>query len=1458
MNVKEILILDNNKQIVKFLGINDGNEESTIFEDKYTQYLDTGAETFEFTTKVTDIIAEYLTEGNYVMFMWNNKAKMFQIKTCKDDEKILNTNRTVYCECVGLELLNSHVRPTLLEGNVKTFLPLVLQDTNYKVGFISPTLEQNVQSFKIDKITPVYTVLQDAIEVFGGLEYEFRVEPINTVNGKYEFYIDVYADGERGDVTCKRYEYDFNTYGSSRTGDITDFCSGLVAEGANGITFKDLEWIKEDGDPLDKPLGQDFLLDPEAHAMLNNGDKYVLGSYSSNATTPIDLLMETYHKLQEVKKVKFSYTIPIHMTADEYQSTNIGDTVYVVNPKFNPSIQLEARIGVLEISLTDNSQNKISLSNFKELKSRIRNLDPHDIIKDTINAITGMGVGKLTEANILVIKDYLTKLDVEASEIDKVITALYDKYNPPIPLLPPNIPEDSEDYTKITVSKLDGGLWLGDDRIHSIIKHAVATVITQTETTVERPVPSTASSQEYKEAVKYYNKFDLGTKKDSSAVTNIMSNSNKYKIGYMVRYWAGKFGLDTRLIYALMLQESSGDPYCATSTSIGGYGLMQCERGVYFNKKATMKFIDGTTKTFTPSYSTMTPKQGGTTTVNGVTVDKNINNQIMFGCNELRQRLEQVHYNIFACLVGYNMGSGAINWITIKYVCDTYGYTFKNGYSLNSQSAQIKKKVYEVWESFKFPFADWRQIYANQGGAGTVKHVEYVLRYYKPYENSLPYCKDKNGKKIGYGVNPPAIVTPSPAVGSVVRDKIVALAKDIVQDHKDGKATYDQAYRTIDFKKPRRHPGTFYGLKNPICYDCSSFVSCCYLHAGLKSAYNGTCSGGTLVANAVKKSGWSAWKCNDAGVAKAKPGDIIMDANSRVTETGNISNPKKYRTHHTLIYCGNGMVAHASKWAYKPNAIRYESINYYKNKGTAFFLRPYDIAEADKKVTPSESTGGTDETIIYETIVQETKIVEQTLKGLRGAKADDYLVGDYLVQDVTINDVSDTLKFPTTTIPYVFVHFGINDLTPEGIQATKNILLRLKQKYKNTPIFIAKELYVTSAYPNHAEVNEDIANFNNEILGYCNEHDYIIQLDISKGIATNNTINSSLTTDGFSMKDKASTTKYYNAVKDAIKNKRIGGLSIYTNPVTNVTNVADVTMAKTKVYTYKVVQNVYMRLARAVTPDFWSRLIFKTNKDSEPTRFSQSDLVFLEGTDCRAGALLPKADTTYTITVFANVEDGEYNGLPYYGTVTGVDGGGSYTDFADFVGGETLGNCALSYYNNRTNLTYTVLDKTPMDFTNPAENISQWKVGNKMNIASRAMTKLCSMGIDYDKSPYANNDLTKVTMNTLTTWAWNPTLGASNQAKYSVQQGWAMTGIDMDNFSNVEKGDIIYYSRSNNSNFMSISDVAICVGTEGDKVMAVGIDSLGTSKTVIKFALNTDNTTYKPSQIILIVRPRKE
>lgn len=1488
----ELIILDRNKKIIARVS------PSFYFDYKYHSYLETGAESFDFSVRLDEELEQAIIEKNFVLFIRNNKIKMFQIMTCKDEESYDNVIRIVESETVGLELGNSFVRESTIEGNMNKFLTTVLQDTNYEVGYISPALDNLIATTNITEPTSVYTLLQDAISNYDCCEFEFDVKCNDSINGDYQLLVNCYANGERGNRTYKRYDYDFNTYGMSRTGDATEFCSGLIGVGANGITFKDVEWGEdENGAPLDKPKGQDFLLDPEAHAMFSNGDKYILGRYVSDATDPVDLLWETYYKLQELKEVKYSYEVPIYLTDDEFDEIEIGDTSYIVNDKFNPPIQLEARISELELS---DSGNKAKFANYKTVKSGIKNLN-----SDALDGVLD-GVKKLTQSDILALKKYLQDLDINEAEIDSIMKDILDNLDDGVVIVPDPQPgtdddeeivevEDKENYKTIKITKIDGGLFLGDKRIYDIKKQGVSNIVVEKEVTTTTETSNSKVAQEYRDALDYYENFSLGTKKNNSTLSTIMSDNNKYKIGVIVRYWCKKFGLDTRLVYAMIMAESSGNPYCATSSSAGGYGLMQCERSCYFNKKQTIKFLDGTTKSFTPSYSTMNPDNGGTTTLNGVKVNKNISNQIMFGCHELRQRAEDCHYNVFATLMGYNFGMGGVYWCVTHYIKDKYGIDYYGGATyrgLSKQSTAMKNKYYAVLDTYKAPFASYRQKYKNQFGEGTVSNIEYYLRYYKPYNGSLPYFKDKNGNKIGYGaIVPSGAIEDSEPTATEIRNTIVEMAKKIVYQHtKEKIATYNQSYRTVNFDKPVRYPGTKSGIKNPICYDCSSLVSCAYLKAGLNSVYNKSCKGGTLVTSATSKSGYKMWKCDSDGIEDAIPGDLIMGTNYTVTSSN--CKPSNWtgwaRTHHVMVYIGKidgvPMIAHASGYPMTwPQALRIDTLksrsDYKNNK--MFFLRPWDLAQADANTPSTEEKT---------TVIKKETVSEVTLKGLDGATTADY---SDLVGNITINNVTDNTSFPSS-VPFVFCHFGVGDLDTDSYQS---LLKALANKYPKKPIFVSKEYYPNSSYTGTATTDE-IDTFNAVMKNYCNQTKYIIFLDVSNGLVDDNgAILSTLSSDGYSFKDKASVQKYYDNVKKYIFNIAKGQI-IDSSSVT-----VTLTAQSQKIHRYtKPVKSFTLKLPTTAEDDFYSRIIFIT--DSSSIKFVQPSTLYMSGDNCKNGAFTPAKANRYIINIFKNV-DTELTTKKYYGSVTSqyttrvvkqtgqvnctsalnvrkgagtsykilgtlknnttvtiisktsnnwykiqykdnygyvsgkyidnikdvTDTTTNYTNYANFKYRDTLVKNAESFYDKRANFIYN--NTCAFDFSNPSENIDSWKTDGKYHIDDNFLMQLLVMGYSYSTCKLASQ--TSRVEASGVSWALPYISSESKLLRYFVEQGWILDDVDYDNYSNIEPGDIIFYDADDvlNNEFMGCSHTAICVGkTDGENYIIEGHNTDGVIRKV--------------------------
>ena len=1481
---KNLYILDNTKKLIKI--INTINTISIkVYDDTYTSELLTGAETYTASFKVSYQDQLIFLEGNYIGFYWQDNFKLMQIKKTTSIEHIDDVVITVYAEFIGIELYNSYVDKFVADGNATKLLETILMDTNYKVGYVSPSLDEEAFRVEATEVTSVYSVIQNATSILYECEWQFRTVPVDIKRGKFNFYVDCFASGERGTKRYKRFESDRNSYGMKRTGDITNFCSGIIPVGKNGLTISDVKWEKEQGDPTDKPLGQNYIFDEQAHEMLNNGGKYVLMKYKSDADDIYTLIHEGYAKLKELNKTKFSYEIPVYMTERDYEEIDVGDTNYVVSRKFNPPIQLEARISKFEISFTDRSKNSVTLGNFKQLRSKIKSLNKDDIVKDVVDIIKKHG--KLTASDLLAIRNYLNQLGVDKKLIDKLIKQYTDKVVPD-PIKPGDdtdkISDDTEDYRSINIKSIDNGLWIGDSRIHDCIKYKCGEIKGKTPTTQPKPdqpkpdkkEDSSKTAKQYKAAVDYYAKFDLGKWSDKySDLKNLRSKSNHWKIYVMVEHYSKKFGLDPQLVYAIIYAESSGNPYDATKYSGGGYGLMQCERDAYFGKKQTIEFKDGSKDYFTPSYSTMKPKSCGTRTINGVKVDKGVANQVMFGCNELRKSLKRFKWNIFAALVGYNFGLYGCDLLICRYVAMKNGLSWVNRYGYTVQSSKVQSLYFKELEKGTAAWADGRKWYVANKHAGTATNIEWYLRWYKVVDGQLPYCIDEKGRKRGYGAIKPgtsnksaeatavstesamtraASVKSAPTwkiegnttnkkgVAENVRKKIVNKAKEICELHqKYKKATYYAGACIYDDSKRYRVSGTIHGIKNPYCYVCSSLSSCAYLYAGLRSVtakYGGAnCAYGTLVKSATKYSGYTLKKLTSKTINELLPGDLIMLSNATVpsnvtvawaSKSGGNSKYATAGTHHVVVYCGkvNGkrMIAHASgghKW---PRAIRYEDMSItYSSRGSmshwythGIILRPWDLARADKeaKVKNQSATKPTPPKDIVDD--DDGTTYEITFKGLNSAAPKDFVEGGKLITNITVNGVTDKTPYPKS-VSHVMLAFGVpalGDNVDNVVEDYQSLIKALLKKYPKKPIFVCEEPRLRSSQSgNYQQMNAAIDSLNNMMLDYCNKTRYVIFLRKPKDMcdATDKYYwLSSLTTDGYRMKDKASTQTYYKEYKKKIL--YFGEGAEWESDSATSNKMLD----SQRVYTYnKPLKKLQFRVPATSSTNYndsyYARIVFTTAKGF---KLIQPDTVYLEGVDCKNGVLLPKANTTYIVSVYYN-PDTTISDKAYLGSVGAKKKGSNYAQPL-FKYSADLVKIANSYYNNNSKFKYNAT--TPCDFKNPADNISKWKTNGKYQIDDSCFLNYVLTGWTYEKSPYGNEKKTNNNRNNNVSWAIPSTRDEADIGKYFVQKNWVVDVADLETFKNLAIGDIIFMDADskNNGHFMAISHTAIVVEKDKD------------------------------------------
>ncbi len=425
-----IFVLNTNRQVIDVLSNNGSNPSAPFFGDTYTSELDTGAESYEFTTINNARTNVTLEVGNYVLFKYNGKYKLFQIMETTDEHSEGKKLLTVYAEMAGMELRNDYCEPFTLEGNFINLLERVLQDTNWRVGTYSESLLYNIQSISYTEPKNVYSIIQENLATFGGVEIEFRVEFIG--NQLAALLIDCYESGTRGNKKYRRFEYGKDVKGITRERNINDLATAVIGQGNNNLNFKEIEWSTSLGNPCNKPLQQNFVVDTDANDLWNNGGKYIKTVHKVDTDDPQTLLQECWDYLQEIKQPKFDYDVDLALVAEDYQDIGVGDTNYVLDFDYQPAILLEARVGKLELSFADPRDNKCTLTNYKELVSVLQQPIDLNTIGNMIQShfpIEGedIAMGAIGEGHINVTYYQAIKTDIMSATLATVDTLIANK-----------------------------------------------------------------------------------------------------------------------------------------------------------------------------------------------------------------------------------------------------------------------------------------------------------------------------------------------------------------------------------------------------------------------------------------------------------------------------------------------------------------------------------------------------------------------------------------------------------------------------------------------------------------------------------------------------------------------------------------------------------------------------------------------------------------------------------------------------------------------------------------------------------------------------------------------------------------------------------------------------------------------------------------------------------------------
>ncbi|MDM8277852.1 phage tail spike protein [Ligilactobacillus aviarius] len=354
----KFFLLDKQQNIIGRLS------EEYILEATFTEEINTAGEL------LITLPAKKRLSGNVIHVLITNPSKdhsylMFKIikETVKDEEVEYTAVESAYDELTSYGYIQDK-RPT---ANAQTIAEMILKDTRWHVREIPDTSEAFISFYYLS----VLDCLKKIVQTFDfeiGFDVLINDDENQITDRRVNFYI------KQGEQTGKRFEYGSNLLSIKQEQDTQNIYTALVGRGkgvqvsggdddntpdgyGRRITFADVEWSKANGDPLDKPKGQEWLEDPDATKQLGFSDGHMrIGlEVFEDVDDPKVLLQKTYEALKTAERPQVQFSASVINTGELHLGDRVGIT------RNDIGIAYETRVFKVQHNLLDETQNKIDL-----------------------------------------------------------------------------------------------------------------------------------------------------------------------------------------------------------------------------------------------------------------------------------------------------------------------------------------------------------------------------------------------------------------------------------------------------------------------------------------------------------------------------------------------------------------------------------------------------------------------------------------------------------------------------------------------------------------------------------------------------------------------------------------------------------------------------------------------------------------------------------------------------------------------------------------------------------------------------------------------------------------------------------------------------------------------------------------------------------------------------------------
>ena len=397
---------------------------ATIDTDKFSDH-DSKAETAIVSRKVNNISTIEITiptnceasklitnTSDLVLFDSKGNIQEFHI-TDIDDMDEYSVNRTIYAEQSFGELINNIVTgdtamPTTT--NPSDYLAYILSFTRWSVG----TVDTSIYNAKWEEDLTGLTCLeafQKLVEKYN-CEFEIRytIDGKNKITGRY-----VDLKKKIGSNYGKRFEDKKDIIGLKRNLDLDSVKTAIYprikidTQDENGnsvVTYVDISsvaWSVAKGDPVDKPLGQTVLVNPEADEIYkryntktgNLMEKIMYAEWTGDtASDAEDLCRQAW----SILKANGVLTPTIEVTASDlyrmsgnnsdysHEQVDLGDTCIIIDKNFEPELRINTRVMEIEEDILNPVNNTYVFGNYRKTLAT-SNIESQKSIEDQLTQL---------------------------------------------------------------------------------------------------------------------------------------------------------------------------------------------------------------------------------------------------------------------------------------------------------------------------------------------------------------------------------------------------------------------------------------------------------------------------------------------------------------------------------------------------------------------------------------------------------------------------------------------------------------------------------------------------------------------------------------------------------------------------------------------------------------------------------------------------------------------------------------------------------------------------------------------------------------------------------------------------------------------------------------------------------------------------------------------------------------